>query len=174
MLVVTPFGGNKNMSINEIKFCNYLFDDDHYASNEDIINVESKLGVKFPEEYLNIVKTNQGKIFENREIKFNDQIEGIGTLFTFDDNDEDKNNSYSLIYNHWVSTSSNIPNKIIPFTDAGGSNSTFCFDYRNSEINPKIIFIDSDYEFEDEDAVFNLANNFTEFLGMLYKSTDND
>lgn len=131
------------MKAKEITWSYYIYNEDHKASENDIINIENKIGIIFPKDYLDIVKNYQGMTINNVSIKFNGQTEGIGALFTFDDFKDNKKYSYSLINCYNNSVKSDIPKEIIPFTDAGGSNSTFCFDYRESKTNPKIIFIDS-------------------------------
>ena len=57
-----------------------------------------------------------------------------------------------------------VPEKIIPIMGTGGA-SVIAFDYRLSNRNPKVVFVNADKE--GEDAITEISANFTDFLSLL-------
>jgi hypothetical protein len=148
--------------MSRISWKKHLWQEDHIVPDEMINAVENKLGVKFPDDYIMVVKTNQGKTpWQPSSVKVRNGIDVVSTLLHFENySKEPKYDIYSVIKQHEL-LSEEQSSKLIPFQKSDGS-SVFCFDYRTTEINPPIVFVNSDIE--GEEAIIPVANSFTDFL----------
>lgn len=142
---------------------NYLWDEDHIASISQVEEIESKLNIKFPEDYLDVASQHQGKT----PVPCGTSSGSMLTILLHFENDpSNKKYTSSIIRKHEIITREKYSPLIIPFAKAGGA-SLFCLDFRDSKNNPSIIFLDWDYFGDgDEDALHFVAKNFTEFLSM--------
>jgi hypothetical protein len=153
-------------------------------TDEEMINdIEKKLDIKFPEDYLEYIrKYPHGYPFPYNSFKNKKLPHGKGiftALIPLNLNDDGNLlKSYNNL-NHHTGGDNQIPDGIIPFAFA--DNNYLCFDYRFGFI-PKIIFLDLekhweylDYlsdpkncrEVKEEDYLIHICNSFTELLDML-------
>ncbi len=149
---------------------NYVWDEDHPATIEQVRSVESKLNIKFPSDFLEVATNEHGKMPNPNNINVGDGEIFVNNLYHFEDEPDDVDNqTYGILGVHEIQSEYQ-DQLLIPFASSGGG-SDFCFDYRDSKGEPTIIFLDSDLG-GDQDAIIPLAKNFTEFLGLLYEDED--
>ncbi len=86
---------------------------------------------------------------------------GFGSLLTLDPLESDENVIGSLSTLRKVH---GIPNHYLPIV-VGGGGDYLCLDYSESAYNPKVVFWF--HELEGNEAIFPVANSFTELLSML-------
>jgi len=147
-----------------LKWENYVWDEDHPATTEQVKEIESKLNITFPKDYVIFSIDHHGMSPESSVVPIGDGETILTTLLHFEvDSVEDENYTYSIYGTHNILKEYLNP-LIVPFAIASGA-SNFCFDYRHSKDTPTIIFLDSDYG-GDEGAIIPVANDFTEFLSM--------
>ncbi|MDR2231329.1 MAG: SMI1/KNR4 family protein [Flavobacteriaceae bacterium] len=152
-----------------------------YTKNLKDVNsiqrVESQLGVKFPLDYINIVKEHNASTPSPNTIDTSRQRgKAFGELLDFNlDAEENIISLYDEIKNK-------IPKKVYPITmDPGGN--FLCYDFRQGENNPIIVRWDHEQKFiiEDKEIIIEdhereseyyhldfVANSFTEVLTELY------
>ena len=146
----------------EFNWIKYVWDEKKPLLDKNIKNLEERLGVTFPNDYLNIVKEHQGQsLNENIVVRVRNGLGVVGYLLHF--LDEDKY-SYSIMQEHEY-IEEEFPEKIIPFQSAGGAN-IFAFDYRIKKDDPSVVFINSDIE--GEEAIIPVADNFTDFMNQWF------
>ena len=167
-------------------------------SYERIKAVENLWNIKFPKEYVEIIKEYNGATAKL-------EVNGVKYKYCGIDIPEwrgGRSGVYLLEYNGYggVDTWSIVqsyeafkeclpePEKIFPFADDGGGN-IFFFDYRNSDTEPSIVFLDHEesiIEDElDEDeleertvaewqdlTLYKLADSFLEFLDKITPDED--
>lgn len=142
-----------------------------------IQKVENQLKIKFPSDYINIVrKYNASTPSPNTIDTWRQKGKAFGELLNF--NLDDRENMISL----YEAIQNKIPEKVYPITmDPGGN--FMCYDFRKDENNPiivrwdheqkfivdneKIIIEDHERESDDYHVDF-VANSFTELLAKLY------
>ena len=149
--------------MNDIKWNGYLWADKK-ASQSSVESFERAHSINYPQDYKSVVKLHQGQVPVPSEIKVRDGITAETCLMHFEKEDI-KNRSYSVEWN-FNNLVEDVGGGVIPFAEALGG-SVFAFDFRKSKENPTIIFINSD--FEGEDAIIPVVNNFTEFMSRLYE-----
>lgn len=66
----------------------------------------------------------------------------------------------------YVQTKPHVPGSIYPFA-VTGTGDYVCFDYRESASVPRVVFYFA--EESGDDAIYNVASNFTEFLNGLHE-----
>lgn len=130
-----------------------------------ISKVEAIFGVKFPKDYIEIIRKNDGGYPKPNRYNLNSNEEVFNNLLSFDE--EDSSNmidTYNDVKDRLIA-------KIIPFAEDPFGN-LICFDYRNNE-QPIIVFWDHEKAFNDkESALSYLCNSFTELLLMLHESQE--
>lgn len=154
---------------------------DDPVTEEIIEKIGQAMGIKFPQYYIECAKVNHGA----NVIPYCFDVEGLervfGSLLSFD---EESSNYIVEDYNNYRAT---LPNGVIPFgIDPAGN--LICFDYKNHEENPIIVFWEHEGAWEKEELmesegitaeeaeevarenVFYVASTFTEFLNKLYDS----
>lgn len=152
---------------------------DQAVSEEYVKKTGSELGYELPEDYIECVALNNGANVEPDLFHVGTIEKVFGTLLSYDqDNDEyivDVFNSYKAA----------LPNGLVPFAfDPAGN--LLCFDYKNHESNPVIVFWEHENAWEKEmvmkdeglteeqaeervrENVFYVAATFTEFLDKLH------
>ena len=154
------------MNLRDIEWEDYLPEDSEQPfplpSINDIQEADSILGCSLPEDYKNVLMLHQGQLPEDLGIKVEQGTEPIGCLFhVFKDG---PSKTYS-IFSKRKRLLEDGNTDLIPFTD-NSSSSRFCFDFSKNKLNPAIVFVDSDYELDDPDAITFVANSFTEFLNL--------
>lgn len=137
--------------------------------NEDAFNnFESKFNLKLPEAYKNIVRFRDGG-FLKRNLFFYDH-EGNHWRNCICDflcwQKETLEDDYIL--DRIQDPPEFFPNGLIPFAPDGGG-SYICFNYRNCNENPPIVFWH--HGVEENEGIFHLAGSFEEFINNL-KSED--
>ncbi|NMD71269.1 SMI1/KNR4 family protein [Bacillus sp. DNRA2] len=145
----------------------------------EVEKVGEKLGVKLPLEYIEIAMNYNGAHVSPDLFQVDGKERVFGTLLTFDTEDDE----YILeVFNDYKDT---IPKKIIPFAfDPSGN--LICFDYKNHEDNPIVVFWEHENAWEKEmlileeglteemaeerarENVFYVAESFTAFLEKLH------
>lgn len=141
------------------------------AMTEEISILEMNTGVKFPQDYLELMlQHNGGNVINSNFIyldKYRKDIEigSIGSMLHL----TWKEYPYDSILGLHSSPPEFFPNGLVPFADDGGGNLT-CFDYRKTKKDPPIVFWVHD-DPEGEDVHF-IANNFEEFINILHEPRD--
>ncbi len=152
---------------------------DKAVSEEYVKKIGSELGFKLPEDYIKCVALNNGANVEPDLYHVGNVEKVFGTLLSYDQaNDEyivDVFNSYKAA----------LPTGLVPFAfDPAGN--LLCFDYKNHESNPVIVYWEHENAWEKEmvmkdeglteeqaeervrENVFYVAATFTEFLDKLH------
>ncbi len=137
------------------------------VTETDIVKLEGVVGIVLPDSYKEIVKSYDNgrprpRCFDlkNREgVVFNSllsfSIPGGDNIFE--------------VYNR---TKSDIGKRVLPFADDPFGN-LICFDYRETDNNPPIVFWDHEADSDaGEESLKFVANSFDEFLDMLYEPDD--
>jgi len=126
--------------------------------DEKIISeAELKIGYKFPEKYIELLKIqNGGYIRCTIKGTPHSQIYGIGPYYP------------SILNSEWLKEYEGLSFEIkglFPFDGDGHWN--ICLDYRENKIEPKITYIDTESDYERT-----IANTFTEYLNQLEIESD--
>ncbi|HFU7057193.1 MULTISPECIES: SMI1/KNR4 family protein [Bacillus] len=150
------------------------------AVNEDLVReISNKIGFKFPIDYIKCVAVNNGANVEPELFNVNNHERIFGTLLSFNENSDE----YIVdVYSDFIDT---LPKELFPFAfDPAGN--LICFDYKNHEEDPIVVFWEHEGAWEKEtlmesegitakeaeevarENVFYIANNFTEFLNKLH------
>ncbi|YCA42408.1 SMI1/KNR4 family protein [Bacillus sp. JZ8] len=156
---------------------------DEPVSRQFIEEIANKIGVVFPEDYIVCVMENNGARVSPEIFNVGEKERVFGMLLTFD---QDDNESLYNIYKGYQDT---LPDFIIPFAiDPAGN--LICFDYKNHEKNPIVVFWEHEDAWEKEilmkeeglseeeaeeaarENIFYVANTFTEFLQKLYEDEE--
>ncbi|EEM16348.1 MULTISPECIES: SMI1/KNR4 family protein [Bacillus] len=154
---------------------------DKEVSEEVIKKFAENLKIVYPNDYIQCVKKYGGAIVEpsSFDVKNNEEGRVFGSLCSFD------KNATSNIYKTYSNLKSSLPNQIIPFADDPAGNK-ICFDYKNHEDNPIVVFWDHEESENREtlieeglsvqeadevmrESIYYIADSFTSFLDMLYK-----
>lgn len=134
------------------------------VTDKEISEVESKLGIKFPEDYKKCTKMHHGGRPRPRAFDFSARKGAVfNRLLTF--NPED---SYYIPTNlDWVKD--RLIDDIYPFAEDPFGN-LICFDYREGKNkSPKVIFWDHEIASrESDDGIFYICDSFTELISKLY------
>ncbi|MBN6204985.1 SMI1/KNR4 family protein [Ralstonia pickettii] len=135
-----------------------------------IEKVERKLGIKFPVSYINLLKEkNGGELKCNRYPYVYEQ--------DIDEENPEENADLTIDFLYGISTQKSegvlesiylikeweLPKDIVILSSNGGER-FIAFDYRQTKMDPPIILVDKEMEFEDV-----IAANFEEFLSKLYE-----
>ncbi|ENQ3105348.1 SMI1/KNR4 family protein [Bacillus cereus] len=152
---------------------------DEAVSEEYVKKVGKELGVDFPHEYVECVSKNNGANVEPELFDVQGIERVFGTLLSFDEN----SGEYIVdVYNDFNDI---LPIGLIPFAfDPAGN--LICFDYKNHEENPIVVFWEYEGAWEKEELmrsegitveeaeevarenVFYVASTFTAFLNKLH------
>jgi len=152
---------------------------DEPVTNKEVENVGQRLGVKLPVDYIEVAIQYNGAHVSPELFNVEGTEKVFGTLLTYDSEDDE----YILeVFNDYKDT---LPKDLIPFAfDPAGN--LICFDYKNHEDNPIVVFWEHENAWEKEDLmqdeglteeeaeerarenVFYVADNFTQFLDKLH------
>lgn len=131
---------------------------DEEVDEECIKYLEDKWSVKFPREYVELVKKHNGSGIEfiedekklmDSKIKINAHKESEFNLLGYSKLDEIEKSHIINAYKNYVEC---LPDskKILPFGRDGGGN-LFFFDYRNDEKEPSILFLNHEESIGPDD-----------------------
>lgn len=136
------------------------------VTDQEIIQVENQLKIKFPQDYIKVVSKNDGAYPSLHAFCVNSHEEMLNNLLSFGED------PYINILTALENVSDRLINRVIPFGEDAGGN-LICFDYRTSEV-PTIVFWDHEIAGggELERAITFVCDNFTEFLNMLHEPED--
>jgi hypothetical protein len=156
---------------------------DEPVTRETIERAAKELGVKFPLDYIECVMVNNGAHVSPELFEVEGKEKVFGTLITYDKDDDE------FIVNVFKDYSDTLPKKVIPFAfDPGGN--LICFDYKDNEEKPVIVFWNHEgaaekailinnegmNEKQAEEAarrnVFYVADSFSAFLNKLRDRKD--
>ena len=138
------------------------------ASEKSFKKLENVICVKLPEFYVKCMKVHDGGYIAKDCFLYYDIYKGlqekgsIGKKFKISSGEES-------VLEDLINPPEFFQKGLIPFADDGGGNLT-CFDYRKTKKDPPIVFWVHD-DPEGEDIHF-VANNFEEFVNMLYEPLD--
>ena len=145
-----------------------LFDEYELSPLTDSIvqEVEKQLNVRFPKEYLQLLKVQNGGYLHFDKFPFayesEDESLTIEHLFGLSVDQEEGVLQSSYLINEWE-----LPKKIVLLS--GNGSVWIALDYRQNKLDPGVVLIDVDLEFEAT-----IAESFEEFLAKLYRETDSD
>lgn len=129
------------------------------ATDAAVRSTETALGVRFPPDFLAIARRNQGRTPTPCGYELPD---GTGSVFNhllqFDESPP-----ASSYVEAWRDLQDLLPERVVPFAPDPGGN-YLCFDYRESETNPHVVFWAHDIPNASLQPV---AANFTELLDKL-------
>jgi hypothetical protein len=153
---------------------------DEPVTKDEVENDGEKLGVKFPIDYIEVAKDYNGAHVSPKLFQVEGKEKVFGTLLTYDNEDDEH---ILEVFNDYMDT---LPKKIIPIVfDPSGN--LICFDYKEHEDNPIVVFWEHENAWEKEmlmqeeglteeqaeerarENVFYVASTFTEFLNKLYE-----
>lgn len=129
---------------------------------EDIVSVEQRLAVKFPEDYIEMISAHSGAYNPDEcSFKYLDHGENHGSNFGYlvTLQDEQPQNVFEVIED----LEERLPKHLIPIIGTG-SGDFVCLDYRLSD-TPVISYFAHDYPLED--SVSFVAYTFSDFLELL-------
>ena len=155
------------MDISKINWEPYSENSITNVSVENIESIEKKLGIQLPGDYLQVAKIYNGKRPIPGDIDVGKRSTVVTFLLTLEA--EENNSPDSLLSSY--KNNDDRDNKIVPFAIAGGA-SRFCFDYRKNNLNPTVVFDNSDLEFSDPRSIVNVCDTFTDFLEKLYSDEE--
>lgn len=145
-----------------------VFDDrinPRLISEQEIQEFEVEFNISLPRRYKNILKDHNGSVPEPSDFHIYHDGEkeeyGIGEFIELHTKDGEFGSVYDFA--EILHNDNGISRKIIPFGVDGGGN-LMCFDYRESEYEPKIVFWKHD---EDRGLDF-VSESFDKFLDNLY------
>lgn len=151
------------MTINE----KLEWDEGREVSIEEFYEVESKLGITFPDDYKTVVVKNDGGLPSLPALdfaKFKEKV-FVGLIPL------SKSNDYAEpIISYMSSFDEELPKGIIPFGEDPFGN-LYCFDYRSNS-QPTIAYWNHEDEMNANNQFTYVAKNFSEFLYSLYLPED--
>ena len=152
---------------------------DDPVSAEYIIKVGRQIGYIFPSDYVECAVHNNGSAVLPYNFEVNEITRVFGTLLSYD---KDSSENIVKVYHNYVSS---LPKGLVPFPfDPAGN--LICFDYKEHEDNPIVVFWEHENAAEKEtlmqeeglteeqaeerarENVFYVAATFTEFLDKLH------
>lgn len=139
-----------------------------WISENDIVKkatieeAESIFGVKFPDDYTEIVIKNDGGYPKPNRFNLNGNEEVFNNLLCFAEDD------YSNIVNTYNEIKDRLTEKVIPFAEDPFGN-MICFDYRNNN-QPVVVFWEHETSFNDKEAAISyICNTFSELMSILHE-----
>ncbi|MBT2216286.1 SMI1/KNR4 family protein [Virgibacillus dakarensis] len=152
---------------------------DEQVTRKEVESVGEKLGVKFPLDYIEVAMEYNGAHVSPELFQVEGKEKVFGTLLTYDNEDDEH---ILEVFKDYRDT---LPEKIVPFAfDPSGN--LICFDYKNHEDNPIVVFWEhenagekemlmreeglTEEEVEDRarENVYFIAETFTDFLNKLH------
>lgn len=143
-----------------------IYEENHLPLRDELIDGVSKI-IQFnlPEDYVECVKLYHGgqPKYDGLTIEVGGTPWGIGfgSLLTLDPLQSNENVIDAL---STLRKEHGVPDCYLPIV-VGGGGDYLCLDYSESADNPKVVFWF--HELETNEAIFPVANSFTDLLGML-------
>lgn len=132
------------------------YENDFLPSERDIQRIEEKIDFTFPNDFIDIMKENDGGYPDICTFELLDDEDCINNLLSFDESDKQ-----SIVFAYSVLCRYGIKNLIPIARDPFGN--YIC--YKKMELNnSKIVF----WDHEAPDKIIDLCGSFSEFLNMLY------
>ena len=125
-----------------------------YISDETIANIESQLGISFPNDFIETIKRYDGGYPLKKNISIGGKGEILNNLVSFDDEDE------SFILDIVNDTEFLAGSGLVPIAEDPFGN-LFCYEFENSQ--SKIVFWDHE---ENGDRTY-ICDTFAQLLLML-------
>jgi len=136
------------------------------VTDESVSSVEKKFGVKFPVDYIDIIRNNDGGYPVPNRFNLQGNEEVLNNLLSFHEED------CCYIVNTYCDINERLVDKIIPFAEDPFGN-MICFDYRNDDTNPIVVFWDNEKSYTDkEGAIYHICDSFSELIQSLHESTE--
>ena len=136
------------------------------ATDEQVEEAERQLEVRLPADFLAIARAHQGARPEPNLFDLPDGSGGHGVinyLLHFEEEPFDSN----IVQRGWPAWHHGaLPEKVIPFAEDSGN--LICFDYRNTDEAPEVVY----WDHESDAPLQRVASNFTELIGMLHDIDD--
>jgi cell wall assembly regulator SMI1 len=134
------------------------------ATPQDVESLERAWGVKLPEDYKQVAMSHQGMTPYPHVLDIGTGNTVISELLTLSKSEDEDLQLYSMSETYEL-IKAHVPQGIYPFA-ATGAGDFICFDYRHSPNAPAVVFYFA--EAEGEEAIYPVADNFTEFLSKLH------
>lgn len=144
-----------------------VWDDGRNITPNEISEFESKLGIALPNDYKDVIKNYDGGTPNLPAIDFGGMIEKVFTGLIPLMRPNEYNDPITEIIARYKGR---FPEGVIPFGDDPFGN-MYCFDYRKNTL-PIIVYWDHEMGVNEEGQFCIVANNFTDFLNMLYEQED--
>ena len=129
------------------------------ASSEAIAALEARLDVRFPEDYLAVIREHQGMTPTPNSFPFGDGFEtALNVLLQV----EPDSPGGSLLAAQEALSMSDAPDGLVVAVDPGGS--AICFDFRGEADVPTIVILDHEV---NPASPLPVADTFTAFLQLL-------
>ncbi|WNG36058.1 SMI1/KNR4 family protein [Archangium violaceum] len=141
-----------------IRWLNYLWQEPHPATLDEIELLERQWDVQFPEEYKKVVSLHQGMTPEPCVFDVGRGTDVFNTLLTLC---EDERWRVYSVRGTYQALKPHVPPGIYPFGDTPGGQYV-CFDYRTTPKQPKIVLVTV------ETDIHPIADSFSDFLAMLH------
>lgn len=133
-----------------IDWNSYGIEPNSNVTKQMIEDIERKLNISFPKEYLDLVKYCDEAVFEVGEFEYEDGASCISEFFKFTNKEE----LYSLLW--YQSNSIQLPKKLIPIgRDAGDY--LICLDFNTQAPTVKLYI-------PNEKKLVDIADSFKEFI----------
>src|SRR5690625_172087 len=152
-------------------------------SEQNVITIVSRVNFKVPESYIKCAAQNNGGHVEPKLFRVDGKDKVFGSLLSYDESDME----YILkVYEDYKDT---LPKKILPFAfDPTGN--LICFDYKNLDTDPIVVFWEHEgaaeksvlinnggmteeaAERKARENIYYVADSFTDFLNQLYDSEE--
>lgn len=128
------------------------------ATIKDIVFAEKRIGIIFPKTYTDLIQQKNGGIALQNNFIYKDSVGEVlcGSIYML--------NVFEML-KRYFNPPKFFPKGLVPFADSGNDKLT-CFDYRKCNENPPIVL----WKYENEENVNFVANDFKEFMEMLFDS----
>ena len=142
------------------------------VKSEHIEEAQRRLGVKFPPLLIECVKNNNEGRPKRSSFDFilpdgNDEGASLAAFKSFDLNESDN------IVLYQEDPPEYFPKGLIAFGEDGGGD-LICFDYRTGKdnLNPPVVYWS--HEYEENEGISYLADNFDDFMDMLFERAEDE
>jgi hypothetical protein len=142
------------------------------VGRDRVREIEGRLGINFPDDYVACVMKNQGASPSRDTLNFGGKREKVFDSLLSVTKHGDEEDAYT-IEEALEDVGDRLPEDVVPFgTDPFGN--LYAFDFR-TESPPAVVYWDNEKaEANPQRSILHVADSFTEFLGMLYQSDDEE
>jgi cell wall assembly regulator SMI1 len=149
-----------------VKWLDYIDPPIKEATLIDVTNLEAQLEVSLPQDYKDLILTNQGKC-PDKEIIESSELSPVpfGPLLHIIEDCSKEQSLYGVLrkWNKWK----DIYQKKIPIADCANSGCFFAYDFNAGSEDPPIVFVNVEEEPGDEDAILFVAKNISDLIDSL-------